>query len=78
VGTAAWLFFITNFFKLPFHIWVWQTISVETLWIDLKLFPIMVLGLFSGLVLVRKINEKNYKRFILVVTAFGALVFLLR
>ena len=78
VGTAAWLFFITNFFKLPFHIWRWKTISVETLWIDLKLFPIMVLGLFSGLVLVKKINEKNYKRFILVVTAFGALVFLLR
>lgn len=78
VGTAAWLFFITNLFKLPFHIWVWKTISVETLWIDLKLLPIMVLGLFSGLALVKRINETNYKRFILFVTAFGALVFLLR
>ena len=26
IGTAAWLFFIVNLFKLPFHIWAWGTI----------------------------------------------------
>ena len=25
IGTAAWLFFIINVFKLPFHIFIWKT-----------------------------------------------------
>ncbi len=78
VGTAAWLFLITNLFKLPFHIWVWNTISYETLVIDLKLFPAILLGLFCGVRLLKKINEKTYKRFIILVTAIGAVAILLK
>ncbi|MCL6266558.1 sulfite exporter TauE/SafE family protein [Flagellimonas myxillae] len=78
VGTAAWLFFITNLFKLPFHIFVWKTITWETLLIDVKLLPAIALGLVCGVAIVKMINEKNYKRFILVVTAFGAIVMLFR
>ncbi|SDQ13077.1 sulfite exporter TauE/SafE family protein [Flagellimonas zhangzhouensis] len=78
VGTAAWLFLITNFFKLPFHIWVWKTVTPETLAINLKLLPAIFLGLTLGVFLVKKINEKNYKRFILIVTAIGAVAILFR
>ncbi|MEM8846366.1 MAG: sulfite exporter TauE/SafE family protein [Bacteroidota bacterium] len=78
VGTAAWLFLITNLFKLPFHIWVWETISYETLLIDLKLLPSIVAGLFLGVVLLKKINDKNYKKFILLMTAIGAVAILFR
>lgn len=78
VGTAAWLFFITNVFKLPFHIFVWKTISAESLLINLKLLPAIFVGLFLGVFLVKKINEKNYKRFILIVTAIGAVAILFR
>ena len=78
VGTAAWLFLITNFFKLPFHIWVWGTISTESLAINLRLLPAIFAGLLLGVFLVKKINEKNYKRFILVVTAIGAVAILFR
>ncbi|WP_299487134.1 sulfite exporter TauE/SafE family protein [uncultured Allomuricauda sp.] len=78
VGTAAWLYLITNAFKLPFHIFVWKTISIESLLIDLKLLPALALGLLSGVFIVKKINERNYKRFILVVTAIGAIVILFK
>ncbi|RIV43852.1 sulfite exporter TauE/SafE family protein [Flagellimonas pelagia] len=78
VGTAAWLFLITNLFKLPFHIWVWNTISEESLAINLRLLPAIFAGLFLGVFLVKKINEKNYKRFILIVTAIGAIAILFR
>lgn len=78
VGTAAWLFLITNLFKLPFHIWVWKTISYETLLMDAKLLPCILLGLIVGVVLVKKINERNYKRFIIIVTALGAIAILFR
>ena len=78
VGTAAWLFFITNTFKLPFHIFVWKTVTVESLMINLRLLPAILVGLFLGVVIVKKINEKNYKRFILIVTAIGAIAILFR
>lgn len=78
VGTAAWLFLITNLFKLPFHLFVWKTISVETLTINLKLVPLLLLGLFVGIRLVKLINEKQYRVFIIVVTAIGAMAILFR
>lgn len=78
VGTAAWLFFITNLFKLPFHIFVWKTITWETLLINVKLLPAIFLGLISGVAIVKLINDRNYKRFILAVTAIGATVMLFR
>ena len=31
IGTAAWLFFIINLFKVPFHLWVWETMNQESL-----------------------------------------------
>nr|WP_299386294.1 sulfite exporter TauE/SafE family protein [Allomuricauda sp.] len=78
VGTAAWLFFITNLLKLPFHIFVWKTISYDTLMIDLKLLPAIAVGLFAGVSVVKLINDRNYKRFILIVTAIGAVAMLFR
>ncbi len=78
VGTAAWLFFITNLFKLPFHIWVWETISPQTLMVDLKLLPTISLGLILGVKLVKLISNNSYRKFIIAVTAIGALVILLR
>ncbi|WP_237561820.1 sulfite exporter TauE/SafE family protein [Flagellimonas algicola] len=78
VGTAAWLFFITNLFKLPFHIFVWKTITWETLLINVKLLPAIALGLITGVLVVKRINDKNYKRFILIVTGIGAVVMLIR
>ncbi|UII81666.1 sulfite exporter TauE/SafE family protein [Flagellimonas sp. CMM7] len=78
VGTAAWLFLITNLFKLPFHLFVWKTISQETLLINIKLLPAILTGLFLGVVLVKKINDRNYKRFILIVTAIGAIAILFK
>jgi len=78
VGTAAWLYFITNLFKLPFHILVWETVTPESLLIDLWLAPVLFAGLFLGVYLVKKIDERNFKRFILVMTAIGALAMLFR
>lgn len=78
IGTAAWLFFFINIFKLPFHIWSWQTISRETLWIDLTLIPGVIVGFFLGLAIVNRINEAHFRKFILIMTAVGALVMLIK
>lgn len=78
IGTAAWLFFIINVFKLPFHIWSWGTITPETLLFDLKLVPAIVLGLFVGIRLVKIIKDDFYRKMILVLTALGAIVILFK
>ena len=71
IGTAAWLFFIINVFKLPFHIFVWETVTVETLVLNSVLMPIVVLGFFIGAYIVKLISNVNYRRFVLIVTAIG-------
>lgn len=76
IGTAAWLFFIINIFKLPFHILVWNTISKETLTLNLAMIPILILSFFIGVAIVKLISNLNYRRFILFVTALGALLLL--
>jgi len=78
IGTAAWLFLIVNLFKLPFHIFSWETITQETLLINLKLVPGIIAGLFVGVRLVKIIKETFYRKMILALTALGALIILFK
>ncbi len=78
IGTAAWLFFIVNIFKLPFHIFIWKTITPETLLINLKLVPAIIIGIFVGVRLVKIIKDQFYRRMILILTAIGAFLILFR
>ena len=78
IGTAAWLFFIINVFKLPFHIFVWKTVSSESLIINLILVPGIIFGFYVGIKLVKLINNEIYRKFILLVTGIGAIVILFR
>lgn len=78
IGTAAWLFLIINTIKLPFHIFIWKTITKESLLIDLKLVPAVLVGLFLGIRLVKIIKEKFYRKMILILTALGAILILFR
>lgn len=77
IGTAAWLFFIINVFKLPFHIFVWKTVTSESILLDLFLVPGVIVGFFVGVQLVKLIHNELYRKFILAVTAAGAVIILL-
>ena len=78
IGTAAWLFFIINLFKVPFHIWVWKTINMESLQISIRLLPFVATGLMIGILLVKKINDTRYRKLILILTAIGGLALLIK
>ncbi len=77
IGTAAWLFFIVNIFKLPFHIFTWHTITAQTLLVDLWLLPVLVVGLMAGVWLVSRIQDLRYRKIVIVLTAVGALLIIL-
>ncbi|MGK0493954.1 MAG: putative membrane protein YfcA [Maribacter sp.] len=74
IGTAAWLFLIVNIIKLPFHIFVWETISKETLLLNVKLLPGIIIGFLVGIKIISLIKEAFFRKMILVLTALGAIL----
>lgn len=78
IGTAAWLFFIVNLIKLPFHIFSWGTVNQQSLITDLYLIPAVILGFVIGVKVVKQFKNDQYRTFILIMTAIGGFVILLR
>jgi uncharacterized membrane protein YfcA len=76
IGTAAWLFFLINSFKVPFHIWSWETINSNSIRISLQLVPFVIIGLIAGVFLVKKIENDSYRKLILLFTAVGGIAIL--
>jgi uncharacterized membrane protein YfcA len=73
IGTAAWFFMVVNWFKFPFHVFVWHTISINTLLFDLVTLPVILLGAFLGIVIIKKVSEKIFRWFIIVMTLVAAM-----
>lgn len=78
IGTAAWLFFIINVFKLPFHIFIWKTVTVETLSLNIIFVPGIVIGFYVGVFIVNKIKNAVYRKFIFAATIIGAILILIK
>jgi uncharacterized protein len=77
IGTGAWFFLITNLVKFPLHIFVWKTINLQTLLLDVTLFPGIAAGAFFGIWLIKKIPDKTYRFFVITITALSALLLLI-
>jgi len=72
IGTGAWYFFIVNVFKVPFHIGIWKTITVQSLMFDVLMIPAIAIGALLGIWLVKFFPEKAYRIFIIATTLFSA------
>lgn len=73
IGTGAWYFLIINVFKFPFHLWVWKTISWESLKINLFAVPAIALGIWLGIIVIKHLPEKEFRYFVIVMTFIAAL-----
>lgn len=73
IGTSAWFFLVLNWFKIPFHVFVWDTINWNTLFLGASTLPAIGTGAFLGIVIVKKIPEAAYRWFIIVMTLIAAL-----
>jgi len=65
IGTGAWFFFLLNVFKVPFHVFVWETIDGASLHLNLFCVPFIALGIVVGIRIVRLIPEREFRYFIL-------------
>jgi hypothetical protein len=72
IGTTAWFFLVINWFKVPFHIFSWKTITWNTFLLDLATLPFIALGAFLGIVIVKHIRDKAYRWFIIAMTLVAA------
>ncbi len=77
IGTGAWFFLIVNFSKFPLHMFIWKTIDLHTLKLDLILLPAIALGAFAGIQLIKKISENLYRTAVIIITALSAFLLLI-
>ena len=73
IGTGAWFFLLINLFKIPFHIFVWETITLKSFTLNLILWPVILLGGFLGIKLVRIIPEKPFRWLVIGMTTLASL-----
>lgn len=72
IGTAAWFFMAVNWFKVPFHIWSWDTISVNSVLLDLMVLPMIAIGAYLGIKVIKKVSDQGFRWFIMIMTAVAA------
>jgi uncharacterized membrane protein YfcA len=72
VGTTAWFFFMVNWLKVPFSAKL-DLITVETIKLDLCLFPLIFLGAVAGILALKRIPQKIFDILVLVLAAAAAI-----
>lgn len=77
IGTAAWFFLIINLSKVPFHVYVWETITWNTVLLDIALIPAIAIGAILGINIVKKIPESGFRWFVILMTAAAAIAMIL-
>ena len=77
IGTNAWLFLFVNLFKLPFHIFSWETVNRHSIAINMALLPFLIIGFYVGIYIVKNIVDARYRQIILWLTAVATLFVIL-
>lgn len=77
IGTSAWFFMVINWLKVPLHVWVWKTITWNTFFLDLLTLPVIALGAWVGIIIVRNLSEGGYRWFIIGMTLIAAVFMML-
>ncbi len=78
ISTAAWIFLFMNLFKLPFQVFFWHNINMQSLQTDLVLIPVLALGFWSGLCIVDRIQDEHYRKLVILLTLIGSIVMLVK
>ncbi len=78
IGTAAWVFLAINFFKLPFQVFVWKNVTLDSLKTDALLLPALLAGFLLGIRVVTLIKDTSYRRLIIALTFIGAVFIFLK
>ena len=76
IGINAWFFLVVNLLKVPLQIFVWDNISWDTFTLNLSMLPIIGIGAWLGIIIVRLFPEKAFRRFIQIITILSVAMML--
>jgi uncharacterized membrane protein YfcA len=76
IGTAAWFFLAINLFKVPFHVFSWHSIDMNSFLLNLICLPFIAIGAWCGVRLVKRIPEKHYRWLVIGMTAAASILML--
>lgn len=77
IGINAWFFLVVNLLKVPLQIFVWDNISWSTFSLNLTMLPIIGIGAWIGIRIVKVFPEKAFHRFIQIVTILSVVMMLI-
>jgi uncharacterized membrane protein YfcA len=78
LGTGAIFFLILNLFKLPFHFFVWHSVTLSSLQMNLIMMPSVFLGSWAGKRIVSYIPEREFRYLVIIIIALSAALLLIR
>ena len=68
IGINAWFVVVVNLLKVPLQLFVWDNITWDTFSLNLVMIPVIGVGAWLGIRIVKLFPEKAFRRFIQIVT----------
>ena len=78
VGINAWFFLVVNLLKVPIQAFVWHNITWQSLSLNAMMLPVILIGAFIGIRIVKWFPEKAFHRFVQAVTVLAVILMLVR
>lgn len=78
VGINAWFFLVVNLLKVPLQTFVWHNITWCSFALDAVMLPVILIGAFIGIKIVRWLPEKAFRWFVEAVTILAVVLMLVR
>jgi uncharacterized protein len=75
-ATAAWFIMILNFSKIPLQLFVWHNLSWDGFVLNLMAFPIVLLGGYCGIIILKKMPEQRFRKVVMTLVVLSALLLL--
>ncbi len=76
IGINAWFFLVVNLLKVPLQIFVWDNISWDSFSLNIAMLPIIGIGAWMGIGIVKMFPEKAFRRFIQIITILSVIMML--
>ena len=74
IGINAWFFLVVNLLKVPLQIFVWDNISWDSFSLNIAMLPIIGIGAWMGIGIVKMFPEKAFRRFIQIITILSVIM----
>lgn len=77
IGINAWFFLVVNLLKVPLQAFVWENITWQSFSLNLLMLPVIGIGAFLGIRIVKLFPEKAFRRFFQAVTIISVILMLI-